>query len=442
MSTRRIDWTLLIGLLMLHGCDGKTQDSSSNTNWLDCRVDSECGEQVCLCGYCSDPCEGVLDCSLAPEEMCVRDAGATPAPLPALEQLWAHRDPDAQGFALRVANDGSVWVAGGSDRTYFDLSYDFPSYFLARFDAASGALEWEARDASMGTARALALSAQGRVATITTNYVDGDRTTLLERDAQTGNVIASVDILEEANAVLYDDGDRPVVGGSHLLSYVGGRPTSSLWVAGLDETLATAWQLMPESPQLGWTGASSMAQGADGTLFVAGFQGTTVESNASVPWVLGIREGAVAWEHVYDTGTETTGSAHFVAALPEGGALVRGMDSAGSWLRRLSASGETEWTEYELFGSTQGTIEPLADGGYAVTDGHFSCSTCTEPDTPATPLTVTGFSPDRAPVWRVQVDDCELAVAVAKTPDGMLIVLGTCDWGMGLFGYALPSVSR
>ena len=432
----------MIGLLILHGCDGKTQDSTSNTNWLDCRVDSECGEQVCLCGYCADPCEGTLDCSLEPEEMCVRDAGATPTPLPALEELWAYRDADVQGFALRVANDGSVWVAGGSDRTYFDLSYAFPSYWLARFDAASGALQWEARDASMGTARALALSGRGRVATLTTNYVDGDRTTLLERDAQTGNVVARVDILEEANAALYDGGDRLVVGGSHLRSYVGGRPTSALWIAGLDETLATVWQLMPESPQLGCTGASSIAQGADGTLFVAGFQGTTVESNASVPWVLGIREGAVAWEHVYDTGVESVDNAHFVVALPEGGALVRGMDSAGTWLRRLSASGETEWTEYRFFGSTPGAIEPLAGGGYAVTAGHYPCSGCTESGGDATPLTVTGFSADRAATWRVQVDDCEQAVAVAKTADGTLIILGTCDWGMGLFGYALPAASR
>jgi hypothetical protein len=229
-----------------------------------------------------------------------------------------------------------------------------------------------------------------------------------------------------------------VLGGSRLLSDVGGRPTSDLWLGGFDAALSATWQLLPESPQLGWTGVASLTVAADGTIVVAGYQGTTAQSNASVPWVLGVREGTVAWEHVYDTGQATAGSAQFVAARPDGGVLVRGIDSEGGWVRALDAGGATDWIERFDVGLGYGTVAPLSGGGYVATSGGAHCSGCAAPDLQPVMMTVTGYDTSREAVWQVRVADCESAIAAAPTPGGELVVLGMCEWGLGLFAYRLP----
>lgn len=69
---RRISGAIL-AIVLSFGCSTRPQQSTGNTNWLTCTADSECGDQICQCGYCSDRCSGVLECSLGPQKMCVSE---------------------------------------------------------------------------------------------------------------------------------------------------------------------------------------------------------------------------------------------------------------------------------------------------------------------------------------------------------------------------------
>ncbi|MDX2050807.1 MAG: hypothetical protein SFV15_00355 [Polyangiaceae bacterium] len=82
---RRSLWAaafLALGAWSLFGtpsCNQKeTPSISGNTNWLKpCVRDAECGsELLCRCGVCSGACDGTLDCSLPPAEICVARVNA------------------------------------------------------------------------------------------------------------------------------------------------------------------------------------------------------------------------------------------------------------------------------------------------------------------------------------------------------------------------------
>ncbi len=85
LGRRRSLWAvtlLVLGFWSLFGmpsCNQKeTPGISGNTNWLKpCVRDADCGtDLLCRCGVCSGACDGTLDCSLPPAEICVSRVGA------------------------------------------------------------------------------------------------------------------------------------------------------------------------------------------------------------------------------------------------------------------------------------------------------------------------------------------------------------------------------
>ncbi len=432
MSLGRIRGVAL-GALLAFGCGGSTEITevaSGNTNWLkQCVTDDECGGLSCACGTCRYECDGAIDCSLQPEQACLGASNVTPQAEATV--LFEVADPDAYASEMAVDADGSIVLLGGAHRTTNDLAPWYPTFWLAKLDAA-GELLWRHTEPSedplnSNAGRTLALGPDGELIALSTIY-DGSDTSDIRRFDADGALLDRWSASPGFALLASAPGGELFAAGSRLLEMREGRPYSSAWVgriAGQD----TVWEQSRTGLEGGVSMVDVIATDATGQLVVGGSLGTEKVNNASVPWLARLdANGEFLWEETLAVSGRSHCDTTAVAITPDGTSLASA-HCVGPWVRAYDDSGRVLWER--RFGKTVTGLAGMRDGGYVVGLGYSDYATG------AKGVELLRYDSGHRLLWRTDQPGCYLFEGIVATEQGVLALAG-CATGYQLTAYADP----
>ncbi len=421
---------VMLGLALLALACGETtqgrEEHSGNTNWLKaCDTDQECGELRCACGLCRTPCPGTTDCSLDPADSCVAGSDMLSATGPAPVTLREHRDPAAYAEDLAIDASGNVILVGGTDRTTFDLTPSYPTFWASLLDEQGDEL-WSYRETPTegepNTGRSVAPGPYGEVLALQTIY-DGSDTPLVRRFYANGSLMESWSGAPGFTTLRGAGAFGVFAAGSNLLEMREGRPFTSAWVGRLD---ATGKDLLWQHEWQGTDGSVSnivaASSNSDGELVVGGSLGVASDSNASEPWLARLDvEGTVRWQETVRVPELTHCDAGAVALTADGGSIAA-IGCGALWVRGYDASGAVRWERRFANGAT--ALAGMADGGYVAALGGGEAR-------------LQRFDSRHRLRWETTQPGCRAFERLAVT-DEAVVALAGCDEGFVLSWFADP----
>lgn len=381
----------------------------------------------------------------APDELCddgnaVDGDGCNSDCKPSGQLLWS----TTYGGMLGLADDGIGCAVDGTGSIYVTgsvgVAVDNDDLWLRKY-SAEGAELWTHKQGGNAKVKDQGRSVVVDVAELV--YVAGYINTLMQDNdvfvrkfAADGTPIwtkgynGAAMLGDHASAAAQTPTGDVVVGGATSVAGAG----ADAWLRKYTPLGATSWTRTHAGASKASDEVNALAITADGYIYAAGVESVTGEGRNI--WVGKFDpDGNELWSRLYNGGASKDDYLHGAVALPDGGVVVCGYETAidipyKSFMRRYDGAGLATWTEIEDGAEHAGAIcygVDLAANGDLIVAGAAIEATRREPRIRR--MTVAG-----EPLWSVVIagagNGASQARCVRPAPDGTIAAAGSQDDGV------------